>query len=219
MILSLPPCHWSGAPGCVPQRRRVIVVGATEAGVSAAFYLGVQAVLLEERDIESEAAGVSRAEQPGTVRRWELPQLTGEASTPGTWTDLLSALRTVTRAETRLGVAVTAIDTIEHRIQVSTGESFVYDKLVSTLRLPDLHRLILDENPGRSCSAEAWRYWLIDRDIELLDQPTQQFWGDLDGRAAGKRVAETVYRALTAKYSAHRDSRPAALFQPRIVSR
>jgi hypothetical protein len=87
------------------------------------------------------------------------------------------------------------------------------------LRIPDLQRLVVDEKPARIYSPESWRYWFIDRDIELLDQSTQQFWGDLDGQAAGKRVAETVYRAMTAKYSPRSENGPAALFQPRIVSR
>jgi hypothetical protein len=214
MILTLPPCRWPGIPGTVPQRRRAIVIGATEAGVSAAFHLGVQAMLLEQRDVATHPTTPA-----GTAKRWQLPQLTEEESSSGTWTDLLSALGTVTRAETRLGTRVTAIDTIEHRLHVSTGESFVYDKLVSTLRIPDLQRLVVDEKPARIYSPESWRYWFIDRDIELLDQSTQQFWGDLDGRAAGKRVAETVYRAIAAKYSPQRENGPAVLFQPRIVSR
>jgi hypothetical protein len=212
MILSLPSRRWPGTPGVVPQRRRAIVLGATEAGVSAAFHLGVQAMLLEQRDV----SGHPRPDEP---KRWELPELTAErAATKGTWTDLMAALGTVTRAETRLGVTAIAIHTIEHRLRLSTGESFIYDKLVSTLRIPDLQRLVVDEKPGRIYSAESWRYWFIDRDIELLDQSTQQFWGDIDGQAAGKRVAETVYRAMTAKYSPPREYGPTALFQPRIVS-
>jgi hypothetical protein len=231
MILSLPASRRPGIPGAIPQRRRVVIVGATEAGVCAAFHLGVQAMLLEQRGLASDADGVSRAEhqalgaaatppaQAGAAKRWELPQLTAEeTNAKASWTDLLAELGTVTRAETRLGVSVIAIDTIEHRIEVSTGESFVYDKLISTLRISDLRRLIVDEKPDRIYSLESWRYWLIDRDIELLDQSTQRFWGDPDCAAAGRRVAETVYRAMSAKYSSHRENRPAALFQPRIVS-
>ena len=218
MILSLPRRR-SDAPSRVPQRRRVIVIGATEAGVSTAFHLGVQSMLIEQRNVVSQA-GVTAAEREALgVKRWALPELTGEhASSTGTWTDLLSAIRTLTSAETRLGVRVTAIDTIEHRLVVSTGESFVYDKLISTLRIPDLQTLIVDDKPGRIYSAESWRYWFADRDIELLDQSTQQFWGDIDGQAAGRRVAESAHRAMKVKYSPKRESRPAALFQPRIVA-
>ncbi len=196
MILSLPPSRWPGIPGTVPQRRRVIVIGATEAGVSAAFHLSVQAMLLEQRDVAGNES----------------------SATGGTWTDLMSAIGSLTAAETCLGVRVMAIDSVEHRLQVSTGECFVYDKLVSTLRIPDLLQLIVDEKPGRVYSAESWRYWFLDRDIELLDQSTQNFWGDPDGQCAGRRVAETVHLAMATKYSPHLASRPASPFHPRIVS-
>ncbi|MBC8026479.1 MAG: hypothetical protein H7Y89_10830 [Steroidobacteraceae bacterium] len=219
MILSQPPSRWPGIPGSVPQRRRVIVIGATEAGVSAAFHLGVQAMLLEQRDVVSDATGVASDGKHPLVTRWELPQLTFEnpAST-GTWTDLMSAIGSLTAAETRLGVRVMAIDSAEHRLNISTGESFVYDKLISTLRTPDLQHLVVDEKPDRIYSAEAWRYWFVDRDIELLDQSTQKFWGDASGQSAGRRVAETVHLAMAAKYSPHLERRPASPFHPRIVS-
>jgi len=219
MILSLPPSRWPGIPGSVPQRRRVIVVGATEAGVSAAFHLGVQAMLLEQRDVVGSGTGVSNREKQSLVTRWELPQLTHEdPASRGTWTDLMSAIASLTAAETRLGIRVTSINTVEHCLQISTGENFVYDKLISTLRIPDLQQLIVDEKPRRVYSAESWRYWFLDRDIELLDQATQKFWGDPDGQCAGRRVAETVYLAMAAKYSPHVESRPSSPFHPRIVS-
>jgi hypothetical protein len=237
MILSLRPGFSPAIPGHVPQRRRVVVIGATDAGVSAAFHLGVQALLLEQRDVNTAGQGVTRAELQALVaassssaetvaaKRWDLPQLTesqlSEEAVPthGTWTNLLSALGSLTSAEMRLGVRVTAIYSDEHRLEVSTGESFVYDKLVSTLRIPDLQTLIVDEKPSRSYSAESWRYWFLDRDIELLDASTQRFWGDSDPQAAGRRVAESAHRAMIAKYSPRMESRPAALFQPRLVNR
>jgi hypothetical protein len=219
MILSLPPNRWPGNPGSVPQRRRVIVIGATEAGVSAAFHLGVQAMLLEQRDVVSQADGVSSEEKEALVRRWELPQLAhDDSASRGTWTDLMAAIGSLTAAETRLGMRVTSIHSAEHRLRVSTGETFVYDKLISTLRIADLQHLIVDEKPGRIYSTESWRYWFLDRDIELLDQATQKFWGDPDGQSAGRRVAETVHLAMATKYSPHLSSRPASPFHPRIVS-
>jgi hypothetical protein len=209
MILSLPTSRCPGVSGPVPQRRRVIVLGATEAGVSAAFHLGVQALLIERREL------------PGSEpRRWELPQLTEATPTPSadaTWSDLLNGLLLLTSAETRLGVRATSIDTEEHRLTVSTGEIFIYDKLISTLRLDDFQNLIADE-PGRVHSFESWRYWLADRDIELLDLCSQIACGDQDGQAAGRRVAETIYRAMVTKYAPTVESRPASLFSPRIVS-
>jgi hypothetical protein len=217
MILSLPPSRCPGIPGPVPQRRRVIVLGATEAGVSAAFHLGVQALLIEQRQLPRAGNGSCSAEP----RRWELPQLTEETPAPSTgetWSDLLSGLLLLTSAETRLGARVTSIDTEEHRLTLSTGETFVYDKLVSTLRLDDFQNLLVDENPGRIHSFESWRYWLADRDIELLDICSQIAYGDVDGEAAGQRVAESIYRAMVTKYATRVESRAASLFSPRIVS-
>jgi hypothetical protein len=159
-------------------------------------------MLLEQRDVVSGSDGVG-GEDPASK---------------GTWTDLMSAIGSLTAAETRLGIRVTAIHCDEHLLQVSTGEQFVYDKLVSTLRISDLQLLMADEKLGRVYSTESWRYWFLDRDIELLDQSTQQFWGDPDGQSAGRRVAETVHEAMSAKYSRRREARPASSFHPRLVS-
>ena len=173
MIVSLRPGHGFPSAGSVPQRRRVVIIGATEAGVSAAFHLGEQALLLEQKDLDA-------------------PDLT--------------------HTEIRLGTRVTAIDIRERRIEVSTGERFVYDKLVSTLHTIALHSLVADQLPRRIQSVEAFRYWLNGRDVELLDAETQEFLGDVDGHAAGKRVAEALHRVLAAKYT------NTPLFQPRFVA-
>ena len=133
----------------IPMRRRVIVIGATEAGTSAAFHLGDMAMLLDQCR----------------------------------------------------GSEVVTITAREHLLALSTGESFVYDKLVSALRLPDIRRLITDEQPTRIQDPDGWRYWLASLDIELLDVPTQIALGDLDGTAAGKRLATSIRCEMTAKYA------------------
>jgi hypothetical protein len=177
--------------------------------VSAAFHLGDCALLIEARG----------GTDDGAPRRWELPELTqGEPVEQQRFSELIGALVTLTCGETRLGVSVVAIDTLEHVLRLSTGESFVYDKLVSTLRLDALQRLIVDAKPARTYSTDSWRYWLNGRDIELLDLPTQLFFGDVDGQAAGKRVAGNVHYALVEKYSRRPEARTGKLFQPRIVS-
>jgi len=65
---------------------------------------------------------------------------------------------------TRLGRRVTEIHTGAHRLHVSTGESFVYDKLISTLRFPQLQQLITDETPAcirnssnARCASTIWK--------------------------------------------------------------
>jgi hypothetical protein len=175
MIVSLHPGQRISMPGPVPQRRRVIIIGATEAGVSATYHLGESALLLEQRD---------------------------ESNT---------AQRKSTNAEMRWGIRATAIHVYERRVVVSTGESFVYDKVVSTLRTNELLRLIVDRLPVRVQGVESLRYWLNGRDVELLDTATQLSCGEVDGQAAGKRLAEGIQRAMAAKYSNK------ALFQPRLV--
>lgn len=211
MIVPLRPGQWVPLHGPVPQRRRVVILGATEAGVSAAFHLGESALLLEQRNV-SDAA----------VKRWELPDLRAEQpiSPRATMDDLLGELPNLTSAETRLGTRVTAIDIYERRLVVSTGESFVYDKLISTLRSHDLQRLILIPLPSRIRSVEAWRYWLNSRDVELLDAASQLSCGDVDGPSAGKRVAESVQRVMAEKYSKKSPftARSDSLFQPRLVT-
>jgi hypothetical protein len=229
MIISPSPHRWRAgrphaAPVPVPQRRRVIVIGATEAGVSAAFHLGDCALLIEARGGgECAGSGVSVEERraisaTAAPRRWELPELTTQDATEQKrFSELVGALVSLTCGETRLGVRVTAIDTDEHVLRLSTGESFVYDKLVSTLRLEDFQRLMVDAKLARSYSTDSWRYWLNGRDVELLDLPTQLFFGDTDGQAAGKRVAGNVHYALVEKYSRHPEARAEKLFRPRIV--
>jgi hypothetical protein len=180
MIVSLQPEGWVPVVGSVPQRRRVIIIGATEAGLSAAFHLGESALLLEERT---------------------------------------TFFMNLTSAETRLGLSVTRIEIFDRRLTASSGERFIYDKLISTLRLHELQRLISAPPPTRVCSVESWRYWLNGRDVELLDDATQQCFGDVDADAAGKRVAEGVQYAMMQKYSKRSSARARseALFQPKLV--
>lgn len=180
MIVSLRPDRRVPVVGSVPQRRRVIIIGATEAGVSAAYHLGEWALLLEERT---------------------------------------AFFMNLTNAETRLGISVTRIEILERRLTTSTGERFIYDKLISTLRLHELQRLISAPPPNRVSSVESWRYWLSGRDVELLDAPTRLSFGDVDPEAAGKRLAEGIQHAMTQKYSKRSSARARsdALFQPRLV--
>lgn len=206
MIVSLRPGHYFPIARSIPQRRRVVIIGATEAGVSAAFHLGEAALLLEQQGLEG-----------ATVTRWNPPNLghaIDEFEPPSAaLSDLLSELVNLTAAETRLGTRVTAIDVRERRVDVSNGESFVYDKLITTLPYAELQWLIADQLPSRIQTVQAWRFWLNGRDIELLDADTQRFYGDMDGQVAGKRVAAEIQRVLTMKYANK------TTFQPRLVSR
>lgn len=186
MIVSLRPAS-SSPPVDIPQRRRVIVIGATEAGVCAAFHLGRCSMLVEQH-------GASEGGPLGKLREFM----------PG---------------ELRLGERVDAIHTIERRLYLASGESFIYDKLLSCVSVPHLLRLIVDETPSRIRGGEWWSYWLECRGIELLDTAAQLDHGDLDGEAGGKRLAEKVRREMVLKF-AYRPvtGRSSGLFQPRVVS-
>ena len=108
---------------------------------------------------------------------------------------------------------VTSIDVYGHCLEVASGASFIYDKLVSTLRTGELFPLIMDQMPSRIQSVKSLRQWLNSRDVELLDTASQLIVGDVDAQAAGKRVADSIQREMALKYSAAK-----GLFQPRLVS-
>ena len=67
---------------------------------------------------------------------------------------------------------------------------------------------------------ESLRYWLSDHDIEVVDRTIQDYYGDLDEFAAGKRVADQVGQALATKFgdTGRSSMRGARLFQPRLVT-
>jgi hypothetical protein len=218
MILPLRPDSSISIPGPVPLRRRVIVIGATEGGVSTAFHLGQAAMLLEQRNISTAAAVDDSDSGPPHVQRWHLPELVEDPSRHGPeWDDVWLQLLSLMSGEVRLGARVTAINARERSLTLSTGESFVYDKLVSTLRLEDLRHLISDELPRCIRGFDWWLCWLGARDIELIDSDTQTVCGDVDGEAAGKRLARTINHAMRQKYSRSAVRRTVALFEPRVI--
>lgn len=217
MILSLNVSQAGPNPDPAPLRRRVLVLGATEAGVSAGYHLGRSATLIEQRDISNAGRRLS-----GKVQRWDPPTLEpmpptfpATASWDAVWRQMVSLLS----GEVRLGSVVTAIDSAEHRLTLASGVSFIYDKLVCTVRLSTLHRLLVDAQPVCVRGPDWWRCWLSGRDIELLDTAAQIACGDVDGEVAGKRIAGSIAQSMRDKYS--RNSlvrRHEALFQPRVVS-
>ncbi|HTU67400.1 MAG TPA: hypothetical protein VMF52_15740 [Steroidobacteraceae bacterium] len=209
VVLTLRPGFPVSLPEPAPLRRRVIVIGATEAGVSAAFHLGKSALLIEQRAISADAG-------PPQLHVWQPPQL-GEAVQPVppavSWDYLLRELVRLSPGETRLGARVGAIHAAEHRLRLADGDSYVYDKLVSALRPHELLRLIVDDRPAGALRMEDWRDWLNGHDIELLDTTSQVAAGDVDGQTAGMRVAATVAREMAEKYSAW-----ATRLQPRALA-
>jgi hypothetical protein len=123
------------------------------------------------------------------------------------------------RGELRLGARVIRIETAAHSVELSDGRKIVYDKLISGIQAVELAGLLHPPLPQRIRTHQGLLYWLAARDVELIDESTQFLFGDVNSFAAGRRVAETVKRALAQKF------RPAAeaflpgakLFEPRLV--
>jgi hypothetical protein len=215
MILALRSARSTPPLPAVPARRRVIVLGATEAGVSAAFHLGKSSMLIELRGISAD--GGQDVERDAVVR-WQPPEFTQSSPAEIAWNAVWQQMLALLSGETRLSTRVVAIDTAARRLQLSTGESFVYDKLVCTLPLHKLVELLVDEERLLINDAEWWRCWLGGRDIEMLDEGAQKASGDLSEEGAGKRVADSIRLAMSAKYSIPRVRFHATpLFQPRVV--
>ena len=275
------PWHASGVapltmPQTTPERRRVVVIGAGAAGLTAALHIGEHSVLLEQRSQVSTiymgdvpeggdddcksgfplgvaGAGITGAEdggadsartgvsawerqeiaracapspqaqqgEPVVVARWVPPQLdaTRSPSTDEPARESLQSLVPLLRGELRLDSRVSRIAPAARRVELADGSSIVYDKLASSISSSDLIELLQPELPDRIRSHQGLMYWLAARDIELLDESTQFLYGDTNPFAAGRRVAESIKRALAQKFRPATDTlvRGERLFKPRLV--
>jgi glycine/D-amino acid oxidase-like deaminating enzyme len=285
MIVAFPSRSDVADTGLAPERRRIVIIGAGAAGMTAALHIGAHSVLIERRtqigaDTHSQAglvakggiddrtssfplgvanAGAAGAQdrgadrkrqglstwerqavagactsdhreaggegsedgQPVVISRWIPPRLDppDEASGSADPRESLRSLVPLLRGELRLGAQVTRIAPATHRIELADGRSIVYDKLVSCVDAVALIGLLQPELPDRIRTHQGLLYWLAARDVELLDDSTQFLYGDLDSFAAGRRVAETVKRALAQKFRPASESfvRGEKLFTPRLV--
>jgi hypothetical protein len=131
----------------------------------------------------------------------------------------LQALVPLLRGELRLGVRVVRIVPMTHSVELSDGHQIVYDKLISGIQAVELAGLLQPALPQRIRTHQGLLYWLAARDIELIDESTQFLFGDVDSFAAGRRVAQTVQRALAQKFRPAAESLlpGAKLFEPRLV--
>jgi hypothetical protein len=107
---------------------------------------------------------------------------------------------------------------VAHLLELANGQRYVYDKLISTLTLASTERLVSDL-PAHVHRGESLRYWLTEHDVEVVDRTMQDFFGDLDEFAAGKRIADQVGQALAEKFgrARHASVRGTRLFEPRLV--
>jgi glycine/D-amino acid oxidase-like deaminating enzyme len=288
MIVAFPSRATHASPGDLPERRRVVIIGAGAAGFTAALHIGEHSVLLEQRfqvgaisdceagcdaqggsddrkssfplgatrigqgadaagtqdgGTEGRRSGVSARERQEVARactpdhrqasrqagedtapvdatRWIPPRLDPDAESIDVQSsESLQGLVPLLRGELRLGVQVTRIVPAAHLVVLADGRTILYDKLVSSIESIELVGLLQPLLPSRIRTHQGLMYWLAARDIELLDDSTQFLYGDLSPFAGGRRVAQTVQRALAQKFRPASDPMPGAeqLFKPRLV--
>jgi hypothetical protein len=274
MIIPHPACSSERRVPAVPERRRVVVIGAGAAGMTAALHIGTHSVLVEQRSqvgsflvgtlegdthdrkssftLGTARTGVARGENrradrqreglsawerqeivdactpagpegedPVVVARW-IPPLLGaaDAASGEASSESLQSLVPLLRGELRLEKRVSRILPAARRVEFEDGTAIVYDKLVSSIPAADLVGILHPGVPGRIRSHQGLMYWLSARDVELLDSTTQFLLGDPNPFAAGRRVAETVQRALAQKFRPPSDVfvQGEKLFVPRLVS-
>jgi glycine/D-amino acid oxidase-like deaminating enzyme len=175
------------------ERRRAVVIGAGLTGISAALHLGEHCLLLEQRE--------------------QLEEI-DENSTPS-----VRILAPLLRGELRLRAQVARVTPSRHHLELSDGQGIVYDTLLSTVPLSVLAGMAMHELPGSIRNNDSLRCWLNENDIEVADRGTRASCGDVDGFAAGKRIAEHMNAGLEQRFGSRSSTRERGprVFEPRLV--
>jgi len=141
--------------------RRAIVIGAGPAGLSTAYHLDKDSLLLEQHE---RVGGSCRSfeEQGFTFDHGGLDMLSDHPYVRGMYSMLGGAngarrgLQTLMngflpqlRGQLRLGARVTRVVPSKHLVALADGTSYQYDKLVPTIPLPTLVDLLGEEAPTR----------------------------------------------------------------------
>lgn len=199
------------------------------------------AVAPEEPGATPQSAGISAAErkalfiscsstgEAGTgasslihVARWQPPELS-----PATERDEYAfaptarALAPLLRGELRLATEVVRITPSRHLLEVADGGCIVYDTLLSSIPLTLLAGMAIHELPAHVRSNDGLRWWLGENDIEVADRATQVCCGDVDGFAAGKRLADRINTALEQRFGVAGRAlwHGSRFFEPRLVEK
>jgi hypothetical protein len=154
------------------------------------------------------------------IERWRPPNLAApKPATASLMPPSVRTLRPLLRGELRLNSLVVRVAPEAHLLELANGHRIIYDKLVSTLPLYITELLATRDLPAHVRRDETLRYWLSEHDIEVADRTTQDFYGDLDDFAAGKRIAEHLGHSLALKFGGAGHPKPSRthLFQPRLV--
>jgi hypothetical protein len=209
--------------------------GNLSLGIGGAGYLGSQdsgsggersrTSQAERKDLyaafTASAGALTSTDELIRVKRWNPPPL--QVRTPETVTcadPSCRALLPLLAGEVRWSAEVAHVFPSQHRIELGSGDSFVYDKLVTTVPLAELLFMLAGEVPRRIRSDDTLRYWLNARDVEVVDRATQAYYGDENEFSAAKRISDNVRQALSTKFltpprSFH--TRTGRLFEPRLV--
>jgi protoporphyrinogen oxidase/glycosyltransferase involved in cell wall biosynthesis len=169
------------APSQPAQSRRVVVIGAGPTGLSTAYHLGESSLLLEQhraiggscrsrvyRGFTFDLGDPLPASSDPYVHEM-LAMLSGEnlqwirdpdgARTAyplqGGLQSLMDGFLPQLRGEVKLNARVVRIIPARHQVVLSNGASFIYEKLVCTLPLPELVRMLGDDAPLRVRRAAA----------------------------------------------------------------
>ena len=142
--------------------RRAIVLGAGPAGLSTAYHLGKESLLLEQHDrvggscrsfeeggfVFDHGGHAMRSNDPYVL---EMYAMLGGASAKarGGLQALMNGFLPQLRGQLRLQARVARVLPSKHLVVLSDGTSCVYDKLVSTVPLPALVDLLGEEAPTR----------------------------------------------------------------------
>jgi glycosyltransferase involved in cell wall biosynthesis len=146
-------------PARSPEHRRTVVIGAGPAGLSTAYHLGKDCLLLEqhervggscrsfeERGFVFDHGGHAMASSEPYVL--EMYAMLGHSGRRGMQA-LMNGFLPQLRGQLRLNARVTRVLPSKHMAVLADGSSYVYDKLVATVPLPVLVDLLGDEAPTR----------------------------------------------------------------------
>jgi glycosyltransferase involved in cell wall biosynthesis len=143
-----------------PEHRRTVVLGAGPAGLSTAYHLGKDCLLLAHHD---RVGGSCRSfEECGFVFDHgghamtssdpyvlEMYAMLGNAAGRGGMQSLMNGFVPQLRGQLRLNARVTRVLPSKHQLVLADGTSYSYDKLVATVPLPTLVDLLGEEAPTR----------------------------------------------------------------------
>lgn len=143
-----------------PEHRRTVVLGAGPAGLSTAYHLGKDCLLLEQHErvggscrsfeergfVFDHGGHAMRSSDPYVL---ELYAMLGNGAGRGGLQTLMNGFLPQLRGQLRLNARVTRISPAKHQLVLADGTSYSYDKLVSTVPLPTLVDLLGEEAPTR----------------------------------------------------------------------